>query len=435
MTKNKNLFAVILAVLLVICMLPGAALAEGRISSVPDATPPVTPSVSDETLSEEDASEPEIAEPDGEISEDSDTVEVEIADEAEEAASPESGVCAEPITVNEGEVCFSDSVAFNNGGTVYNNGGIVYNNGGTVYNNLGVCYNNGGTCYNNNGTVYDNGGTVINNGGTVFSNENAAVSDSPEAEDGIDVTEIEDETVDDDIPEGEAVDEAIAEDEAVDEDITDVEELPESIDGTEEAAAVSVDDASSVSEDVASVLDAPVIDLAGGTLGEVHNVSITAAEGSKIHYTLDGTEPDENSKLYRYSFPVSKSTVVKAIAVMDGFENSEVSVAEYAFVEITAPKFSRVAQGYELPDPKAIAVKNLGACSAVVTSVELDEEGAKYFELNTSDGAEIDAGNTDESTWSIRPVEKLETGSYKAIITFTFDSGDTQTTHVSIIVS
>ena len=53
-------------------------------------------------------------------------------------------------------------------------------------------------------------------------------------------------------------------------------------------------------------------------------------EGSSIYYTTDGSEPNENSNLYTEPFKVGSivdrsKVVVKAIAVKDGYENSEIT--------------------------------------------------------------------------------------------------------------
>ena len=50
-------------------------------------------------------------------------------------------------------------------------------------------------------------------------------------------------------------------------------------------------------------------------------------EGVAIYYTTDGTEPTENSKKYTEAVTFDKDTVVKAVAVKEGIENSPVSVA------------------------------------------------------------------------------------------------------------
>lgn len=50
-------------------------------------------------------------------------------------------------------------------------------------------------------------------------------------------------------------------------------------------------------------------------------------EGAAIYYTADGTEPTEKSEKYTEAVTFGKDTVVKAVAVKKGIENSPVSVA------------------------------------------------------------------------------------------------------------
>ena len=54
----------------------------------------------------------------------------------------------------------------------------------------------------------------------------------------------------------------------------------------------------------------------------------TKTEGAAIYYTTDGTEPTENSERYIEAVTFGKDTVVKAVAVKAGIENSPVSVAK-----------------------------------------------------------------------------------------------------------
>jgi len=47
-------------------------------------------------------------------------------------------------------------------------------------------------------------------------------------------------------------------------------------------------------------------------------------EGAAIYYTTDGTTPTKLSALYNKSFTVSATTIVKAVAIKDGFMNSDI---------------------------------------------------------------------------------------------------------------
>ena len=83
---------------------------------------------------------------------------------------------------------------------------------------------------------------------------------------------------------------------------------------------------------------APVITPAAGTYTEAQTVTITAQEGTTVHYTTDGTEPTADSPVYNGAIAVESTTTIKAIAVREGLYNaSDVVTAEYIIeVPVTA---------------------------------------------------------------------------------------------------
>jgi hypothetical protein len=66
------------------------------------------------------------------------------------------------------------------------------------------------------------------------------------------------------------------------------------------------------------------------TFSESSQVSISAADGAEIRYTLDGSTPTASSTLYSEAFTVTETTSVKAIAIKDGQTSS---VASKTFVK------------------------------------------------------------------------------------------------------
>ena len=79
----------------------------------------------------------------------------------------------------------------------------------------------------------------------------------------------------------------------------------------------------------------PTFSLAEGTYNEVLSITISCAtDGASIYYTLDGTTPDENSTAYTSSISINETTTVKAIAIKEGYINSEIATATYT---ITLP--------------------------------------------------------------------------------------------------
>lgn len=77
------------------------------------------------------------------------------------------------------------------------------------------------------------------------------------------------------------------------------------------------------------VIEAPVFTPKEGTYMDKVSVSIAAAEGLKIYYTLDGSEPTTASTLYEAAFDLTETTTVMAIAVDAEGNASPVAKAMY----------------------------------------------------------------------------------------------------------
>lgn len=76
----------------------------------------------------------------------------------------------------------------------------------------------------------------------------------------------------------------------------------------------------------------PVISPEGTSFGEDGMlVTITAAEGASIYYTLDGTNPSENSDLYTAPIALTSTATVKAIAVEEGKSASAIAEQTYTY--------------------------------------------------------------------------------------------------------
>ena len=71
-------------------------------------------------------------------------------------------------------------------------------------------------------------------------------------------------------------------------------------------------------------------------LGESFTVEISAAEGATIYYTTDGETPTEVSNVYEKALTITETTTVKAIAVIEGHNNSAVAEAKYTAVDPNA---------------------------------------------------------------------------------------------------
>lgn len=86
---------------------------------------------------------------------------------------------------------------------------------------------------------------------------------------------------------------------------------------------------------------------AGGTFIDKLSVKLTTDdEKAKIYYTTDGTEPTEDSKIYRLPVELTKNTEIKAIAVSDKNIRSFVYKAEFGkakygvkYITLYSPKY------------------------------------------------------------------------------------------------
>ncbi len=86
------------------------------------------------------------------------------------------------------------------------------------------------------------------------------------------------------------------------------------------------------SGDIPQYTQSPEITPESGTYTNAISVSINSAtDGAAIYYTLDGTDPSEESSLYQGTFTLDENATLKAIAYSDGKEPSEIISAEYIF--------------------------------------------------------------------------------------------------------
>jgi len=92
----------------------------------------------------------------------------------------------------------------------------------------------------------------------------------------------------------------------------------------------------------------PTFTPAAGSFIQAQQVTIACAtEGATIHYTLDGTDPTANSPVYAEAIVVSATTTVKAMAVKEGMNNSNVTSATYTIIEPITMAAARVLTNNE----------------------------------------------------------------------------------------
>lgn len=83
---------------------------------------------------------------------------------------------------------------------------------------------------------------------------------------------------------------------------------------------------------IATPCATPTFSVAAGAYTEAKSVEIACAtEGATIHYTTDGTVPTSSSPTYSSALSVRTDKTIKAIAIKDGYANSNIAEASYTF--------------------------------------------------------------------------------------------------------
>ena len=77
----------------------------------------------------------------------------------------------------------------------------------------------------------------------------------------------------------------------------------------------------------------PTISVASGAYDGTFRVKLSATDGTEIHYTTDGTTPNQYSTLYTEEIPIEKNTVLQAIACAGNKNSSSVQKAVYLISE------------------------------------------------------------------------------------------------------
>ncbi len=156
--------------------------------------------------------------------------------------------------------------------------------------------------------------------------------------------------------------------------------------GLEPATATLTVSSGTLSAQVALVataqLPSPVITPADGTTDTVITVAMSnTVPGAAIYYTTDNSEPTSASTLY--SDPITLNTpgtyIYKAIAVKEGWENSEITIATYTVEEPIVPSIDTImyTTGFEAEEG-FVASSNYQNVNVKYTGAEGQQWGTVY---------------------------------------------------------
>ena len=89
---------------------------------------------------------------------------------------------------------------------------------------------------------------------------------------------------------------------------------------------------------VSSTVSTPVFSPAAGTYKSAQSVNLSdATPGATIHYTTNGAAPTTSSAVYTGPIPVTATTVIEAIAVVEGKTNSGFARGDYVIMPPSSP--------------------------------------------------------------------------------------------------
>ena len=127
------------------------------------------------------------------------------------------------------------------------------------------------------------------------------------------------------------------------------------------------------------VVAKPTFTPASGTYLEAQSVTIGCmTNGATIYYTLDGSDPTTSSNVYSNAIPVSKTTIVKAIAVKSGMDNSSVASGEYIIRSLGHD--GTKSNPYTVADARIAIDANTGLTNVYATGIisQVDTYNSSY---------------------------------------------------------
>ena len=139
-------------------------------------------------------------------------------------------------------------------------------------------------------------------------------------------------------------------------------------------------------ETVVETVATPVITAESTTFNEGESLYVTIeteTEGAEIYYTLDGSDPVENGDLYEDEIELTETTTVKAVAMLDGWNNSDVAEATFTAIDPNGGSFELVAS--ELGIANGVAVESLTFGNVTATfALGSNSNAPKYYSSGTA---------------------------------------------------
>ena len=165
----------------------------------------------------------------------------------------------------------------------------------------------------------------------------------------------------------------------------------------QQIAPRSADDFTVVGTTPTLTVATPVISPEGGSYVNMVEVTITCAtEGATIHYTTNGTTPTPTSPVYSQPLQIVDDVTVKAIAMKDGYEDSDVASATYSIFTPLAVSFSKVMNPVDIntTDSYLLVCEKAGtAATGTVSSSALQAVGVAYDSITHTVSTPVNYGD------------------------------------------
>ncbi len=146
------------------------------------------------------------------------------------------------------------------------------------------------------------------------------------------------------------------------------------------------------------VVATPTFTPDAGTYYEEQTVSIVCTtEDATIHYTLDGSDPTEECPVYDAPLTISETTTIKAVAMKEGYDDSDIAEATYTIQLGVVVIFNQDWEG-EMNGWSFVSVEGDETWSIAQTS------GNHYSKMN---GYSAGANHANED-WCISPAFNLD---------------------------
>ncbi len=176
------------------------------------------------------------------------------------------------------------------------------------------------------------------------------------------------------------------------------------------------------------VVATPTFTPAAGEYYESLEVAINCiTEDATIHYTLDGSNPTEESPVFETPLTISESTTIKAMAMKEGYDNSAIAEATYTIILEPAVIVAPLAlTGFNYIEGNGPSDEQTFTVSAINLTDDLTISETSSFEISTIGGEDFNAQNTitlvaengtiEETTVYVRMKADLAIGEYEETI-------------------